>query len=63
MPRVLAKIPALVHILFGLSYEGIAMGFFIRKGISFGPIRFNLSKSEIDVSAGIKGARVVGTDG
>ena len=34
------------------------MGFYIRKSISVGPIRFNLSKSGIGVSAGIKGLRI-----
>ncbi|TRO83884.1 DUF4236 domain-containing protein [Trichloromonas acetexigens] len=34
------------------------MGFFIRKSFRAGPIRFNLSKSGIGVSAGVKGARV-----
>ena len=34
------------------------MGFFLRKSISLGPIRFNLSKSGIGVSAGIKGLRI-----
>ncbi|MBI4472272.1 MAG: DUF4236 domain-containing protein [Acidobacteria bacterium] len=35
------------------------MGFFIRKRLgSFGPIRFNLSKSGIGVSAGVRGARI-----
>jgi len=34
------------------------MGFYFRRGINFGPIRFNFSKSGIGVSAGIKGARV-----
>jgi hypothetical protein len=33
------------------------MGFYIRKAISVGPFRFNLSKSGIGVSAGIKGLR------
>ncbi|MGD9970365.1 MAG: DUF4236 domain-containing protein [Sulfuricurvum sp.] len=33
------------------------MGFYIRKSITVGPIRFNLSKSGIGVSAGIKGLR------
>lgn len=33
------------------------MGFYIRKSISVGPLRFNLSKSGIGVSAGIKGLR------
>lgn len=34
------------------------MGFYLRKSISVGPLRFNLSKSGIGVSAGIKGFRV-----
>ena len=34
------------------------MGLFLRKSIKFGPLRFNLSKSGIGVSAGIKGARI-----
>lgn len=34
------------------------MGFYFRKSVKFGPIRFNFSKSGIGVSAGIKGARV-----
>ena len=34
------------------------MSFFLRKAIRFGPIRFNLSKSGIGVSAGIKGLRI-----
>jgi hypothetical protein len=34
------------------------MGFYIRKSLSVGPFRFNLSKSGIGVSAGIKGFRV-----
>ena len=34
------------------------MGFYIRKSVSVGPFRFNLSKSGIGVSAGIKGLRV-----
>lgn len=34
------------------------MGFYIRKGISFGPFRLNLSKSGLGVSVGVKGARV-----
>lgn len=34
------------------------MGFYIRKSIRVGPLRFNLSKSGIGVSAGIKGFRV-----
>jgi uncharacterized protein DUF4236 len=34
------------------------MGFYIRKSISVGPFRFNLSQSGIGVSTGIKGFRV-----
>jgi hypothetical protein len=34
------------------------MGFYIRKSFKFGPIRFNLSKSGLGVSAGVKGARI-----
>ncbi|MFD0672228.1 DUF4236 domain-containing protein [Cohnella sp. GCM10027633] len=33
------------------------MGFYIRKSVSFGPVRFNLSKSGIGVSVGVKGFR------
>ncbi len=33
------------------------MGFYLRKSISVGPLRFNLSKSGIGVSAGMKGFR------
>ncbi|MDO5692467.1 MAG: DUF4236 domain-containing protein [Pseudomonadota bacterium] len=34
------------------------MGFYLRKSISVGPLRFNLSKSGVGVSTGIKGLRV-----
>jgi hypothetical protein len=34
------------------------MGFYIRKSISVGPIRFNLSKSGIGTSVGVKGLRL-----
>lgn len=34
------------------------MGFYVRRSINVGPLRFNLSKSGIGVSAGIKGLRV-----
>lgn len=34
------------------------MGFYLRKGFNFGPIRVNLSKSGLGVSAGVKGARI-----
>lgn len=33
------------------------MGFYLRKSISVGPIRFNLSKSGVGVSAGVRGLR------
>ncbi len=34
------------------------MGFYIRKALKVGPLRFNLSKSGVGVSAGIKGLRL-----
>ncbi len=34
------------------------MGFFFRKSASFGPLRLNLSKSGIGLSAGVKGFRI-----
>jgi len=34
------------------------MGFYIRKALKVGPLRFNLSKSGVGASAGIKGLRV-----
>jgi hypothetical protein len=34
------------------------MGWYLKKAFRFGPIRFNLSKSGIGVSGGIKGLRV-----
>lgn len=34
------------------------MGFFFRKSVNFGPLRFNFSKSGVGVSTGIKGFRV-----
>ena len=38
------------------------MGFFFRKSFRIGPIRLNLSKSGLDISAGVKGAHIgVGT--
>ncbi len=33
------------------------MGFYLKKSISFGPLRFNFSKSGIGLSAGVKGFR------
>jgi hypothetical protein len=35
-----------------------AVGFYIRKSLSVGPFRFNLSKSGIGLSTGIKGFRI-----
>jgi len=34
------------------------MGFYIRRAVSFGPLRFNLSKGGVGVSVGVKGARI-----
>ena len=34
------------------------MGFYLRKSFRLGPIRFNLSKSGVGLSAGVKGARI-----
>jgi len=34
------------------------MGFYFRRSVKFGPLRFNFSKSGIGVSAGVKGARI-----
>lgn len=34
------------------------MGFYIRKSISFGPLRLNLSRSGLGASVGVRGARV-----
>lgn len=34
------------------------MGFYLRKSVSVGPLRFNLSKSGIGVSAGVRGLRL-----
>jgi hypothetical protein len=34
------------------------MGFYLRKGFRLGPLRVNLSKSGVGMSAGVKGARV-----
>jgi len=34
------------------------MGFYLRKSLRFGPIRLNLSKSGLGISAGVKGARL-----
>jgi hypothetical protein len=42
----------------GLCAKEEVMGFFIRKPIRFGPIRFNLSNWGIGASVGVKGARL-----
>src|SRR5439155_9227662 len=34
------------------------MSFYLKKSLRFGPLRFNLSKSGIGVSAGVKGFRL-----
>jgi len=34
------------------------MGLFLRRSVKFGPVRFNLSKSGVGVSTGVKGLRV-----
>lgn len=34
------------------------MGFYLKKGINFGPLRINFSKSGIGFSLGVKGFRV-----
>src|SRR6185312_9893436 len=34
------------------------MGFYIRKGFSFGPLRLNLSRSGLGASFGVSGARI-----
>ena len=34
------------------------MGFYLRKGFSFGPLRLNLSRSGLGASFGVKGARI-----
>lgn len=38
--------------------RNINMGFFIKKSVSVGPLRFNLSKSGVGVSTGFKGFRI-----
>lgn len=39
----------------------IDMGFFFRRSASFGPLRFNFSKSGVGASVGVKGARLTMT--
>jgi len=34
------------------------MGFYLRKSVKVGPLRFNFSKSGIGVSAGVRGLRI-----
>jgi hypothetical protein len=34
------------------------MGFYVRKGFNFGPLRLNLSRSGLGASVGVKGARI-----
>ena len=42
-----------------MQYEvGAHMGFYIRKSISAGPFRFNLSGSGLGMSVGVKGLRI-----
>jgi DnaJ-domain-containing protein 1 len=42
----------------GLIDGATNMSFYIRKSVSFGPLRVNLSKSGIGLSAGVRGARI-----
>lgn len=40
------------------------MGFYLKKSFSFGPLRFNLSKSGIGISFGVVGLRLgIGPNG
>jgi hypothetical protein len=48
----------LLGLLGGLTGRGGRMGWYLRKSLSFGPLRINLSKSGLGMSAGIKGLRV-----
>src|SRR6266850_379836 len=43
-PRILREVPL--------------VGFYIRKGFNFGPLRLNLSRSGLGASIGVKGARI-----
>src|SRR5258708_34831833 len=38
--------------------EVLPLGFYIRKGFNFGPLRLNLSRSGLGASVGVKGARI-----
>lgn len=42
----------------GVCFHLSGMGFYLRKSLRLGPLRFNLSKSGVGVSAGVKGLRV-----
>lgn len=60
-PNVLPALISLSVSAFHVSggpYVLNAMSFYIRKSLNFGPIRFNLSKTGVGVSAGIKGFRI-----
>ena len=48
----------LLGILGGLTEGVVDMGWYLRKSLSFGPLRINLSKSGLGMSAGIRGIRV-----
>ncbi|MFR3778285.1 MAG: DUF4236 domain-containing protein [Enterobacter sp.] len=41
-----------------LVLQGVTMSFYIKKSIRVGPMRFNLSKSGVGASIGIKGLRL-----
>jgi hypothetical protein len=49
---------ALRGILRAVWAKGIRMGWYLRKSLRFGPLRFNLSKSGIGASVGVKGLRI-----
>ena len=42
----------------GKGCKNVFMGWYLRKSIRFGPVRLNLSKSGLGLSAGVKGFRV-----
>jgi uncharacterized protein len=44
--------------LYSAPDRGDGMGFYIRKSVSTGPFRFNLSRSGVGVSVGVKGFRI-----
>ena len=43
---------------YGLRTWGTPMPFYLRKSLSLGPIRFNLSKSGLGASVGVTGMRL-----